>query len=240
MANPFFRFKQFTIYQDKCAMKVTTDTCLFGAWCAAEIEKVQPAHILDIGTGTGLLSLMAAQKSKNGYIDAVEIDTDAAAQAKENISGSPWKEHICIYPSDITAFTSPYKYNSIISNPPFYENEIISADNKKNTAHHSTDLGISTLLAHIKNHITATGTFYLLWPYKRKKILETILHQHGLFINKRVFVRQSATHDYFRIMVAGGLQKTNEIISAGLCIWNEEKQYTSGFVQLLKDYYLYL
>lgn len=240
MANPFFRFKQFTIYQDKCAMKVTTDACLFGAWCAAEMEQVQPKHILDIGTGTGLLSLMIAQKNKDAYIDAVEIDKEAAAQATENIASSPWKEPIHIYPSDIITFASPYKYDSIICNPPFYENEIISADNKKNTAHHSTHLSISPLLAIIQSHISATGIFYLLWPYKRKKILENLLPQYGLFSIKMIFVRQSVMHDYFRIMIAGSLQKPNEIISAELSITNEQKQYTAGFVQLLKDYYLHL
>lgn len=241
MANPFFRFKQFTIYQDSCAMKVTTDACLFGAWCAGEMEsaKQSPEHILDIGTGTGLLSLMIAQKNKT-IIDAVEIDETAAAQANENILSSPWKEHIHIYHSDITAFSFQRKYDRIISNPPFYENEIISGDSKRNTAHHSTELSLSTLLTIIKNRLSDTGAFYLLWPYKRKKVLEDLLRQYELFAHKIIFIRQSVAHDYFRIMLAGGSVKQKETATAELSIWNEQQQYTPAFVHLLKDYYLYL
>lgn len=221
-------------------MKVTTDGCLFGAWCAKEIEQQQSKHMLDIGAGTGLLSLMVAQKNKNAYIDAVEIDTAAAMQAGENIVSSPWKEHIHIYPSDITTFSTQRKYDSIVSNPPFYENEIVSVDDKKNTAHHSTDLTTNSLLAAVKNHIANDGHFYLLWPYKRKNILNRLLPQYGLFVNRIILVRQSVTHDYFRMMLAGSLQKSSEIITTELSIWNEEKQYTPEFLQLLRDYYLYL
>ena len=119
MSNNYFQFKQFTIHQDKCAMKVCTDACLFGAFVANEIQDKTINHILDIGAGTGLLSLMLAQKS-NAAIDAVEIDKSTYEQAEENISQSSWKEKITVYNSGIADFYSNYKYDLIISNPPFF------------------------------------------------------------------------------------------------------------------------
>jgi tRNA1Val (adenine37-N6)-methyltransferase len=107
MANPFFRFKQFTTYHDRCAMKVTTDACLFGAWVASTISKEQGIHqpnFLDVGSGTGLLSLMVAQKSK-AFIDAIEIDKQAASQAAENIAASAWSNRINVIPQDLLHWT---------------------------------------------------------------------------------------------------------------------------------------
>ena len=153
MANNYFQFKQFIIHQDRCAMKVTTDSCLFGAWVAAAVRSQDPIAIgsgvrslLDIGAGTGLLSLMIAQKN-NISIDAIEIDKDAFLQASENIAASPWSERIKISHADIKYFNPlPAKYDIIVSNPPFYENEWQSESLQRNTAHHSSELLLTDLL----------------------------------------------------------------------------------------------
>src|SRR5258705_6346666 len=149
MANSYFKFKQFTIHQDRCAMKVTTDACLFGAWVAIEagILESEDGSILDIGAGTGLLSLMLAQKT-NVSIDSVEIDEAAAKQARENADASPWKERIFVMPGDAKymAYTLCKNFDIIISNPPFYENELASPDHHKNIAHHDGGLLLDELL----------------------------------------------------------------------------------------------
>ena len=136
------------IQQDKCSMKVCTDSCLFGAWVASLIEKkeINPETILDIGTGTGLLSLMLAQKTNAG-IDAVEIDSNAFEQAKENILFSPWKDQIKIFNADIKQWNAPTKYDLIISNPPFYENDLLPEDDGKNISKHSAALNLEELFA---------------------------------------------------------------------------------------------
>ena len=152
--NTWFQFKQFTIHQEKTAMKVCTDACLFGAWVANKIElnEINADNILDIGCGTGLLSLMLAQKTK-AQIDAVEIDKNAFEQAKENINLTEWKEQINIHHGSIIDFKSNKKYDLIICNPPFYENQLKSVDSARNKAMHATTLSYKDLIFVLKNKI---------------------------------------------------------------------------------------
>ena len=131
MSNTYFQFKQFTIHQDKCAMKVCTDACMLGAWTAGKLGGSGINNILDIGCGTGLLSLMLSQKI-NASIDAVEIDADAAKQAGENISASPWAANIRVIHTSLQEFMPKKKYDLIICNPPFYENDLRSEHENKN------------------------------------------------------------------------------------------------------------
>jgi len=135
MANTYFQFKQFTVQQDKCAMKVTTDSCLFGSLSPTLSEGEGVLNVLDIGTGTGLLSLMFAQKKQNALIEAIEIDKDAFEQAKENIAASPWSYRINIIHADARNYPFPQKYDVIISNPPFYQNVLNTDDKMKNITH---------------------------------------------------------------------------------------------------------
>ena len=125
MSNSFFKFKEFTVHQDKTAMKVCTDACLFGAWAAKQIEIFDLKNILDIGTGTGLLALMLAQSSR-AKIDAVEINELAAEQAAANFCNSPWNSQLYVHQKSINRFTQEQNkpYDFIISNPPFFENQL--------------------------------------------------------------------------------------------------------------------
>lgn len=242
MANSFFQFKQFTIHQDKCAMKVTTDACLFGAWVARELKAQQHSirNIIDIGTGTGLLTLMVAQKNSGLEIDAIEIEKNAFEQAKENINGAGFKNKICLWNDNILREQYFRRYDTIISNPPFYENEIRSKDNLKNIAHHDEGLPLEKLLPVIKNMMHAPSRFYLLLPYKRSKEIETLFQRNQLCPTKIVSVRQSVNHSYFRLMIEGSLFKDYEALESEIAICESDGQYTSDFIKLLKDYYLNL
>lgn len=246
-------------------MKVTSDACLFGAWVGQSVSEQfinqqsgswhpiaigsvssqsissQPyrKNILDIGTGTGLLSLMMAQQC-DAAIDAVEIDRAAFEQAKENAWQSPWKERINVIHADVKDFHPSAKYDVIVSNPPFYENELKSASSQKNIAHHSDELSLDSLLSFIHQHLDEKGWFYLLLPYKRKEEAEKRLLQHLLFVHEMVEVRQSARHGFFRLMIRGGLQTCDHPSHSTIAIQDEQQQYTPAFTELLKDYYLYL
>ncbi|HEU0112590.1 MAG TPA: methyltransferase [Flavisolibacter sp.] len=239
MANPYFQFKQFTIYHDKCAMKVTTDACLFGAWCAQQLQSIHPKNLMDIGTGTGLLSLMIAQKN-SVQIDAIEIDNTAAEQARENTRSSPWKDQINIITGDIRSFAPGKKYDCIISNPPFYQDELTSLSHQKNIAHHGTHLQLGELVSILKTHLQTGGCFFLLLPYKRSKQAEDILAHSELFIHKKTFVKQSLMHSNFRVLLMGSNKKTNVQLADTISIKNKEDKYTNEFTTLLKEYYLYL
>jgi tRNA1Val (adenine37-N6)-methyltransferase len=241
MPNPYFRFKQFTVMQDKAAMKVTTDACLFGAWCAAEIAAIQPPprQLLDAGTGTGLLSLLVAQKN-TVLIDAVEIEAEAAQQAAQNIGASPWKESITVINSDVLDLPPQKKYDCIISNPPFYEADLRSPQAAKNKAHHDTALTLSKLFSFIAQQLLPNGSFFLLLPYKRVREWEKDLKEHGLFCIKKTEVIQSVRHQQpFRVMLRGAATEA-EPATERLVIRDETEQYTPAFAALLRDYYLYL
>ena len=224
-------------------MKVTTDACLFGAWVANEVEneKLKVESGLDIGTGTGLLSLMFAQKNPEVNILAIEIDEDANKQARENVDSSPWRARIHVLEGDVKDYPFPEKFDIIISNPPFYEREIRSETDNKNIAHHSENLMLEELLIVIKNTLDRDGSFFLLLPYKRNEEIKKLFKDHELSISKILFIRQSVKHDYFRIFLKGDLRiNGKETEFDEMSIWDKDQQYTAGFVQLLKDYYLYL
>ena len=193
-----------------------------------------------------LLSLMVAQQT-DSTIDAIEIDKETFEQAIENVTASPWADRINIFHADANTFTFTHKYDVIISNPPFYENELKGDDRKKNIAHHGDDLSLPQLLAVIKNNLSINGIFYLLLPYKRFEEISKLLLENNLAIVKLIFVRQSVNHHYFRMMIFGKLinnntikKLTDEIAIKGNLSTAQYEQYSTAFKNLLKDYYLHL
>jgi tRNA1Val (adenine37-N6)-methyltransferase len=244
MANPWFQFKKFMIRHDRSAMKVTTDSCLFGAWTAMQLKQsTNPGKkLLDIGTGTGLLSVMVAQENPEINIDALEIEPDAAAQAVENVNATSWKERINVITGDVRTIDLPGNYDYIISNPPFYQNELTSLNQLRNRAHHGTDLSLDELFSFIREHLDDNGKFFLLLPYKRSRLLQELPGKYDLSVNHMVLIKQSVQHGYFRIMLSGyiGKQPGHEIRIDELTITAEQGEYTQEFRDLLKTYYLHL
>lgn len=222
-------------------MKVTTDACLFGS-LVGDIANKEAIHVLDIGTGTGLLALMFAQKNHNALIDTIEIDPETATQAKENVLNSPWSKRIQVINADATNYLFNKKYDVILSNPPFYENELRSENKRKNLALHNDGLLLSGLLNIINNNLHPNGNFYLLLPYKRNDEIKRLLKEKNMAIHKLIFVRQSVNHDYFRMIVSGSLQNNSLVETAleEISIKDENDKYTEEFITLLKEYYLYL
>lgn len=224
-------------------MKVTTDACLFGAWIAHQIKKEERVFCkaLEVGTGTGLLPLMVAQKSELN-IDTIEIDDAAFEQVKNNIAATPWIERIVSFHGDARNFEFKSQYDIIFSNPPFYEDDLKSDDPKRNIALHGNELSFDDMMRLIQYNLSPEGIFFLLLPYKRKNEIRPLLKQHDLSLLHITMVRQSVTHDYFRLMLKGKIktQKHSEFFFDEISIWDEKRQYTEDFKNLLRDYYLYL
>ena len=221
-------------------MKVCTDSCLFGAWIAVKTEQkiISPKSILDIGTGTGLLSLMLAQKS-GATIQAVDIDKNSVVQAAENFNASPWNERMQAFQSDIKEWKAPGKYDLIIVNPPFYENDLAPGDNRKSISKHSTAMRLEDLLLQVKNVLNEDGNFALLLPSSRAEWFENAAVGNLLFVKEKTEVRQTPLHNYFRTMLLLQHQKT-ETFKSEVVIKDNNNAYTGEFIELLKDYYLYL
>ena len=218
-------------------MKVCTDACLLGAWAAEKIKQrsTEVNNILDIGTGTGLLSLMLAQKT-TAAISAIEINEDAAGQARENFHVSPWAERMFIFNTGIQEFSANKKYEFIISNPPFFQDDLQSSDAAKNAAKHHTTLPLSALLKAINIHLSDDGFAAILIPWHRTEYLKKITATEGLFIHEMLFVKQTPAHDFFRSLILlskkAGKEKTDT-----LTIHEQYRQYSNDFTNLLKDYY---
>jgi tRNA1Val (adenine37-N6)-methyltransferase len=236
MSNNYFTFKQFTVWQSDCALKVCTDACLFGTWVAAHVREDPPTSILDIGTGTGLLSLLLAQKIPTAQIDAVEIDGAAAAQAASNALATGW--NIKVHNTDIKNYSGK-KYQHIICNPPFFSNDLKSDDALRNTAMHSTTLTLASLFTCVAKLLDKGGSFSVLIPYARATELEKLAAQFGFCIFKKALVQQTPNHDPFRAMyILSSPVSSPAVVEQIIIIENE--QYSAGFVTYLKDYYLFL
>jgi tRNA1Val (adenine37-N6)-methyltransferase len=241
MSNSYFQFKQFIIHQDRCAMKVTTDACLFGAWVAERGSHYlgRTHQVLDIGTGTGVLSLMYAQKNPSAAIEAIEMDAEACAQARENIAASPYPDQVTVFHADAKEFSFTHKYDVIFSNAPFYQNEIEPADERRNVALHGSGLVFDELASIVLENLSPHGQFYLLLPFKRNQEIKRLLLRRQLAAKNLVFVRQSTKHSFFRIILSGCVGSMRDETSLEeISICNEQQNYTNQFRELLKDFYL--
>lgn len=219
-------------------MKVTTDACLFGAWTADRLkEDFAIKNILDIGSGTGLLSLMLAQRTA-ATIDGIEIQENDFNQSIQNISASPWTSRIQIFSADVKKFPFDKKYDAVISNPPFYENDLKGDLKNKNIAHHNDGLKLQELLHLIQLQLAPAGKFFILLPAKRKNDLHELLGKTSLFVNHITYVQQTEKHSSFRMMVEGSSMQ-NVITESNIIIKDAEK-YSTWFAKLLQPYYLHL
>lgn len=242
MANHYFSFKQFTVQQEGAAMKVCTDSCLFGAILAN--LKGQAGSVLDIGTGTGLLALMYAQQHPESQIDAIEIDTDAFKQAEENIKSSPWSAQLLPINEDIRSFEplnyGRHGYDLIFSNPPFFEQDLKTVDMAKNKAWHSTELNFPELAAKTGKLLKPEGLFAVLIPYHRRLDMQREAETEGLCLSHEVYFRQTSHHAPFRAVQFYERAITKGSDPAEIIIREENQQYSLKFTQLLCPYYLYL
>ena len=228
-----FQFKEFTIQQEKTAMKVGTDSILLGSWTKLNEEN----SILDIGTGTGLLALMLAQRSDALTIDAIEIDEDAYIEAVTNFENSPWGDRLFCYHASIQEFSKEIdeKYDLIIANPPYFDpSKIISSRSIARQTHTLTHMA---LLKNTKKLLNDTGIASFVIPYEIEHFFIKLAQNLGLFTQKILRVKDTEKALYKRSLVQLGFQKTAVSI-AELILKNKDKSYSDAYKKLTKDFYL--
>lgn len=229
--NDHFQFKQFTIRQERCALKVGTDGVLLGGWT----DHVGAERILDIGTGTGLLALIAAQRNSEAMIDAVEIDDASAGQAIENAAASPWAARVRVHRMDVRKLSVSEPYDLIICNPPFYAGEMDSPDARTGLAKHSGELSFVELIAVIDRLLRTDGRASVIVPLNREATLLSHAAVRDLRVARRCMVRYLASRPPKRVMLElrRGEQRTveEEIIVEQ----NGPFDYSARYRELLSD-----
>lgn len=235
MSNGSFAFKQFTIKQDKCAMKVGTDAVLLGAWITPNGSK----KILDIGTGTGIIALMLAQKSSADIL-AIDIDKDSTEQAQLNVSESNFRnitvENISL---QALAQTSNEKFNLIATNPPYFIDSLKSNDGNRTIARHADLLPFEDLIAGVKKLLDEKGKFCLILPKKEAELFREMAKQKGLYMSKLLRVRTRSDKDSEKRHIMQFEFKETEFSESTLVIESDRNmKYSDEYRELTKDYYL--
>ncbi|WP_051221566.1 tRNA1(Val) (adenine(37)-N6)-methyltransferase [Neptunomonas japonica] len=231
--NSYFECKQFKIEQGDCAMKVTTDASLLGAY--ANVKNTQ--RILDIGTGTGLLSLFAAQRT-SAFIDAVELDAQAATQARINFHNSPWPERLSLIEMDIRDYADqqPQRYDCILTNPPFFTDSTHNACDRASLARHNSQLPLIDLIKAIDKLLTANGQVWILLPLQESETLVKLAEPLQLYPQERMLVRNSDQHEAHREIMTLGREPT-DIKQSTFTLYKEHPFHTHAAAALFDPYY---
>ncbi len=234
-----FQFKQFTIHQDRCAMKVGTDGVLLGAWTSLDAN---PNTILDIGAGTGLIALMLAQRSTAETIDALEIDEAAYEQCVENFEDSPWGDRLFCYHAGLDEFVAEWEdsYDLIVCNPPFYSEDVSSGNLSRDIARQNTALPFEELLNGVSLLISKDGVFATIIPFKEERDFLVLAANYGLYPQKITHVKGNPTTKIKRSLLQFGGFETNldHIATDELTIEIERHTYTEAYRALTRDFYL--
>jgi tRNA1Val (adenine37-N6)-methyltransferase len=235
MANSYFKFKQFTIYQDKCAMKVGTDAVLLGAWARVADDQ----RILDIGTGTGILALMLAQRS-NAFIDAVEIDEGAFKQACFNVRNSKWSDRIHIFNISLEEHLEKThdKYDMIICNPPYFSNSFTPRNVERSLARHTITMSFPFIVKSVVKLLHPQGMASFILPAEKEDEINDLAGKYGLFLSRLTHVKPNYKKEGHRILIE--LTFENKVLKQDELVIEEDArhQYTKEYIELTKEFYL--
>lgn len=229
-----FYFKQFYIQHDRSTMKVGTDGVLLGSW--TEINGAQ--NILDIGTGTGLIALMLAQRSvENVHIDAIEIDFDAYQQALENVNASAWNKKIKLSHSSLQHFSTSLRYDLIVSNPPYFVNSHKVPDPKRNLSRHTDELPHSAIIEGCKRLLHPDGRLCLILPHSEGVAFTKMAASANLLCNKKMSVRHKESRPVERLLLEFAYRSV-AYQERELILINEEGKRTHPYHEMVSDFYI--
>lgn len=236
MSEGTFHFRHFTVHQDKCAMKVGTDAVLLGSW----IEPRDAQRILDVGTGTGLIALMLAQKSE-ALIDAVDIDEGAYRQARENFLLSPWFFQLTPIHAAFQDFAanSKYGYDLIVSNPPYFHHASKPTGEARTAARHTDQLAYEDLIEGVKKLLHPNGRFCVILPFKEGMDFLDLAQQRGLFCQRLARIKTKPGKPEKRIMIEFGF-RFGVMTEEEIVIQEEDNTFSAQYIRMTEDYYINL
>lgn len=232
MSNDYFKFRQFTIHQGRCAMKVGTDGTLLGAWARGG------KRILDIGTGTGLIALMMAQRFPEAQVTGFDIDEQAVAQARENVALSPFVSRINMMCQDARCYEPDDAYDAVVSNPPFYDRSLVCPDDRRSLARHTSSLDYRSLFSLVQRCLDDEGEFSVVIPYESQSKLESEASLAGFFKVRQCAVKTTPRKAPRRYLLAFAKHPSALFVPEEGVIEEEPGRRSSWYTELTKDFYL--
>ncbi len=231
--NNSFRFKQFTVKHGDSAMKVGTDAVLLGAWC----DVTNARRVLDVGCGSGVIALMVAQRAENAVVEAVEIDEMAAKEAEANFGQSKWHCRLSVLCSDLFAFMPDDKYDLIVSNPPFYLEDILSPDSRRGMSRSNNSMPFEQLFVKVADMLSSEGRFAMVAPANARELVEFFAGEQNFWLKRRVGVRTKEGKPLKRYLWEFAKQPVDTCDSE-LTILDDNGNYSEEFIRLTCDFYL--
>jgi tRNA1Val (adenine37-N6)-methyltransferase len=236
MANSYFRFKQFKILQEKSAMRVNTDGVLLGSW--ADVSGAQ--RILDVGTGTGVVALMVAQRNPSAMVDAVEIDPLSAEEAAGNAARSPWANRVRVVCASFQGFASSaeFRYDLIVSNPPYFSHSLKPPDDRRTLTRHTDTLPTPDLLEGITKLMLPEGRFCGIFPYAEGNVFIAQASRNGLFCSKKLNIQPKPGDRTLRVLVQLEAEK-KATVESSLCIHLADGTFSKDYRNLTSEFYIH-
>lgn len=237
MSEPIFRFRQFDVRHDRCAMKVGTDGVLLGAWA----DVADGRRILDIGTGTGLVALMAAQRAPSAEVTGVEIDEAAVCQARDNAARSPFARRIAVVRADIRQYTAPHSFDCILCNPPFFSEDTLPDNPSRALARHAALLGFEELLTAVVRLLSPQGRFTVILPFAACSHFTTLAFYRGLFLARQCSVRTVPRKAPKRVLLTFVRSSSGPVTTEAetLVLQNPDGSRSEAYTELTKAFYLW-
>ena len=235
MSNDYFQFRQFIVHQQRCAMKVGTDGTLLGAWALAPSGR---CRILDIGTGTGLIALMMAQRFPESSVLGIDIDPEAVAQATENVRLSPFSERINILQEDLMKFDDTECFDAIVSNPPYFVDSLECPDDQRTMARHTVNLTYEGLIRQAFRLLKDDGCLSLVIPSESRSLIESAACLEGFFLSRVCLIKTTPRKQPKRQLIEFRKHSVKELIIEEGIIEDSPNVRSSWYQQLTKEFYI--
>jgi len=232
-----FQMKEFAVAHDECAMRVNTDGCLLGALAGNDLDGHKVQHVLDVGTGSGVIALQLAQRFEKAYVDAVEIHGPSARQATDNFKNSPFSGRLVCYHEPIQEFELNVLYDLIVSNPPYFEGGPTKLDQGIAAARHALTLDFNSLIEQSAKLLKEQGEFWCILPEDRMKIFLEEAIDEGLYPFHILSIKPKSNREVNRVIIGVGKNKERETVKKELVIYDKDQSYTDEARAILTPFY---